>query len=298
MPNGNVKINKDDTIIDIPIKMIKDFPNHPFKVKDDEKMNDLVESVKENGVLYPLLVRPKEDGTYELISGHRRKRAAQKLNIDSIKCIVRNLSDDEATILMVDSNIQREEVLPSEKAFAYKMKLEAMKHQGKKIDLEIDEETSRPLVEKSVSADLLGNEVGESGRNIQRYIRLTHLIPELLEEVDNKRIAFRPAVDISYLPEDYQYVILNTLQYDEISPSVAQAVKLKKMAQEGTLTLEKVEELMAKEKPNQKEYTKISTDRLNKYIPESIKRRGDIEDFVIKCVEDYVKRQKNKEMSR
>jgi len=298
MPNGNVKINKDDTIIDIPIKMIKDFPNHPFKVKDDEKMNDLVESVKENGVLYPLLVRPKEDGTYELISGHRRKRAAQKLNIDSIKCIVRNLSDDEATILMVDSNIQREEVLPSEKAFAYKMKLEAMKHQGKKIDLEIDEETSRPLVEKSVSADLLGNEVGESGRNIQRYIRLTHLIPELLEEVDNKRIAFRPAVDISYLPEDYQYVILNTLQYDEISPSVAQAVKLKKMAQEGTLTVEKVEELMAKEKPNQREYTKISTERLNKYIPDNVKRRGDIEDFVIKCVEDYVKRQRNKEMSR
>ena len=272
MPNGNVKINKDDTIIDIPIKMIKDFPNHPFKVKDDEKMNDLVESVKENGVLYPLLVRPKEDGTYELISGHRRKRAAQKLNIDSIKCIVRNLSDDEATILMVDSNIQREEVLPSEKAFAYKMKLEAMKHQGKKIDLEIDD--------------------------IQRYIRLTHLIPELLEEVDNKRIAFRPAVDISYLPEDYQYVILNTLQYDEISPSVAQAVKLKKMAQEGTLTVEKVEELMAKEKPNQREYTKISTERLNKYIPDNVKRRGDIEDFVIKCVEDYVKRQRNKEMSR
>lgn len=298
MPNGSVKINKDDTLIDIPIKMIKDFPNHPFKVKDDEKMNDLVESVKENGVLYPLLVRPKEDGTYELISGHRRKRAAQKLNIDSIKCIVRNLSDDEATILMVDSNIQREEVLPSEKAFAYKMKLEAMKHQGKKIDLEIDEETSRPLVEKCVSADLVGNEVGESGRNIQRYIRLTHLIPELLEEVDNKRIAFRPAVDISYLPEDYQYVILNTLQYDEISPSVAQAVKLKKMAQEGTLTVEKVEELMAKEKPNQREYTKISTERLNKYIPDNVKRRGDIEDFVIKCVEDYVKRQKNKEMSR
>ena len=236
--------------------------------------------------------------SYELISGHRRKRAAQKLNIDSVKCIVRDLSDDEATIIMVDSNIQREEVLPSEKAFAYKMKLEAMKHQGKKIDLEIDEETSRPLVEKSVSADILGNEVGESGRNIQRYIRLTHLIPELLEEVDNKRIAFRPAVDISYLPEDYQYVILNTLQYDEISPSVAQAVKLKKMAQEGTLTVEKVEELMAKEKPNQREYTKISTERLNKYIPDNVKRRGDIEEFVIKCVEDYVKRQKNKEMSR
>lgn len=298
MPNGEVKVNENDTLINIPLKLIKDFPNHPFKVRDDEKMQDLIESVKERGVLYPLLVRPKEDGTYELISGHRRKRAAQKLNIDNVKCIVKDLTDDEATILMVDSNIQREEILPSEKAFAYKMKLEAMKHQGKKIDIEIEDETSRPLVEKSVSADLVGNEVGESGRNIQRYIRLTYLIPELLEEVDNKRIAFRPAVDISYLPEDYQYVILNTLQYDEISPSVAQAVKLKKMAQEGSLTVEKVEELMAKEKPNQREYTKISTDRLNKYIPENVKRRGDIEDFVIKCVEDYVKRQRNKEMSR
>ena len=193
MPNGEVKVDKNDTLTNIPIKLIKDFPNHPFKVRDDEKMQDLIESVKERGVLYPLLVRPKADGTYELISGHRRKRAAQKLNIDNVKCIVKDLTDDEATILMVDSNIQREEILPSEKAFAYKMKLEALKHQGKKIDIEIDDETSRPLVEKSVSADLVGNEVGESGRNIQRYIRLTYLIPELLEEVDNKRIAFRPA---------------------------------------------------------------------------------------------------------
>ena len=301
MPNGEIKIDKDDTLVDIPIKMIKDFPNHPFKVRDDEKMNDLVESVKERGVLYPLLVRPKEDGTYELISGHRRKRAAQKLNIDSVKCIVKDLTDDEATILMVDSNIQREEVLPSEKAFAYKMKLEALKHQGKRTDLEEDT-TSAPMEQKlnyeQTSRQQLADESNESREQIRRYIRLTYLIPELLEEVDNKRIAFRPAVDISYLPEDYQYVILNTLQYDEISPSVAQAVKLKKMAQEGTLTVEKVEELMAKEKPNQREYTKISTERLNKYIPDNVKRRGDIEDFVIKCVEDYVRRQRNKEMSR
>lgn len=297
MPNGEVKIDKNDTLTSIPIKLIKDFPNHPFKVRDDEKMQDLIESVKERGVLYPLLVRPKADGTYELISGHRRKRAAQKLNIDNVKCIVKDLTDDEATILMVDSNIQREEILPSEKAFAYKMKLEALKHQGKRTDLEEDI-TSDPMGWKSESANKVGQEVGESMTNVRRYIRLTYLIPELLEEVDNKRIAFRPAVDISYLPEDYQYVILNTLQYDEISPSVAQAVKLKKMAQEGTLTLEKVEELMAKEKPNQREYTKISTERLNKYIPDNVKRRGDIEDFVIKCVEDYVKRQKNREMSR
>ena len=202
---------------------------------------------------------------------------------------------------MVDSNIQREEVLPSEKAFAYKMKLEALKHQGKRTDLEEDT-TSAPMEQKlnyeNTSRQQLADESNESREQIRRYIRLTYLIPELLNLVDEKRIAFRPAVDISYLPEDFQIVILNDIEYDDISPSVAQAVKLKKMAQEGTLTLEKVEELMAKEKPNQKEYTKISTDRLNKYIPESIKRRGDIEDFVIKCVEDYVKRQKNKEMSR
>ena len=297
MPNGEIKIDIDDSLVNIPIKLIKDFPNHPFKVKDDEKMNDLVESVKENGVLYPLLVRPRSDGTYELISGHRRKRAAQKLNIDSVKCIVKDLTDDEATILMVDSNIQREEVLPSEKAFAYKMKYEALKHQGKRTDLE-ENETSLPMETKLRTDEKIGQENGESATQVYRYIRLTYLIPELLNLVDEKRIAFRPAVDISYLPEDFQIVILNDIEYDDISPSVAQAVKLKKMAQEGTLTLEKVEELMAKEKPNQKEYTKISTDRLNKYIPESIKRRGDIEDFVIKCVEDYVKRQKNKEMSR
>lgn len=301
MPNGEVKVDKNDTLTNIPIKLIKDFPNHPFKVRDDEKMQDLIESIKERGVLYPLLVRPKADGTYELISGHRRKRAAQKLNIDNVKCIVKDLTDDEATILMVDSNIQREEILPSEKAFAYKMKLEALKHQGKRTDLEEDT-TSAPMEQKlnfeQTSRQQLAEESNESREQIRRYIRLTYLIPELLEEVDNKRIAFRPAVDISYLPEDYQYVILNTLQYDDISPSVAQAVKLKKMAQENTLTLERVEELMAKEKPNQKEYTKISTERLNKYIPKDVKSRGDIENFVIKCVEDYVKRQKNREMSR
>lgn len=297
MANSKTKIDKNDILVDIPIKSIQDFPNHPFKVRDDEQMQDLVESVKERGILNPLLVRPKEDGTYELISGHRRKRVAQKLYMDSVKCIVKDLTDDEATILMVDSNIQREEVLPSEKAFAYKMKLDAMKHQGKRTDLE-ENETLSPMATKLDTAEIIAKENKESRDQVFRYIRLTYLIPELLEEVDNKRIAFRPAVDISYLPEDYQYVILNTLQYDEISPSVAQAVKLKKMAQEGTLSLEKVEELMAKEKPNQREYTKISTERLNKYIPENVKRRGDIEDFIIKCVEDYVKRQRKKDLSR
>ena len=295
MPNGNVKIDKDDTLVDIPIKMIKDFPNHPFKVRDDEKMNDLVESVKERGVLYPLLVRPKEDGTYELISGHRRKRAAQKLNIDSVKCIVKDLTDDEATILMVDSNIQREEVLPSEKAFAYKMKLEAMKHQGKKIDIDIEDKTSRPMVGKFESADAIGNEVGESGRNIQRYIRLTYLIPELLEEVDNKRIAFRPAVELSYLSDENQYVVLNKLEYDDISPSLSQAIVLKKMQQEGTITEEKIEELLDKEKPNQKEFIKIHNEKIDRYIPTKIKETGNVEDFIIMCVQEHNKRERLKQ---
>ena len=290
-----------DEVKEIELYKIGEFPDHPFRVIDDDKMEEMVKSVKEHGVLLPVIVRKRGEGNYQMISGHRRKRACELAGIDKIKCIVKELTDDEATILMVDSNIQREEVLPSEKAFAYKMKLEALKHQGKRTDLEEDE-TSAPMEQKlnyeQTSRQQIANESNESREQIRRYIRLTYLIPELLNLVDEKRIAFRPAVDISYLPEDFQIVILNDIEYDDISPSVAQAVKLKKMAQEGTLTLEKVEELMAKEKPNQKEYTKISTDRLNKYIPESIKRRGDIEDFVIKCVEDYVKRQKNKEMSR
>lgn len=291
--------NKDNVYVeDIPIKLIDDFPNHPFSVNDDELMENIVKSIKNDGFIPPAIIRPKENGRYEMVAGHRRKRAFLKAHKEKMPCIKKDLSDDEATILMVDTNInQRQEILPSERAFAYKMKYEALKHQGKRTDLE-ENETSSPLATKLDTASQIAKENNESRDQVFRYIRLTYLIPELLKLVDEKRIAFRPAVDISYLPEDYQYVILNTVEYDDISPSVAQAVKLKKMAQENTLTLEKVEELMSKEKPNQREYTKISTERLNKYIPDSVKRRGDIEDFVIKCVEDYVKRQRNKEMSR
>lgn len=282
----------------ISIKDIDNFPDHPFSVNDDELMKNIVNSIKNNGFVPPAIIRPRENGRFQMVAGHRRKRAFLKAGKQEMPCIVKNLTDDEATILMVDTNInQRQEILPSEKAFAYKMKLEALKHQGKKLEIEL-EETSRPLDGKLESAEIMGKEVGESARTIQRYVRLTYLIPELLAEVDKKRIAFRPAADISYLPEDYQYVILNTLQYDEISPSVAQAVKLKKMAREGTLTLEKVEELLAKPKPNQREYTKIPTDRIRKLIPESIKKKDQVEDFIVKCVEDYIKRQKNKEMIR
>ena len=275
----------------IDINKITDFPNHPFKVKNDDKMQDMVESIKEYGVILPTIVRPKENGTYEMVSGHRRKLACQLAGVDKIKCIVKNLSDDEATILMVDSNIQREEILPSEKAFAYKLKLDAMKHQGKRVDLE-ENETLTPVVAKLRTDEKLANEVGESRENIRRYIRLTYLIPELLEQVDNKRIAFRPAVELSYLSEDYQYVVLNKLEYDEVSPSLSQAITLKKMQQEGTISEEKIESLLDKEKPNQKEFIKIHHERIEKYIPTKIKESGKIEDFIIQCVEEHNKREK------
>lgn len=275
----------------IDIGKITDFPDHPFKVTNDEKMKEMVNSVKEYGVIMPVIVRPKADGTYEMISGHRRKRACELAGIKQIRCIVKDLSDDEATILMVDSNIQREEILPSEKAFAYKLKLEAMKHQGKRVDLE-ENETSTPVVAKLRTDEILGNEVGESRENIRRYIRLTYLIPELLEEVDNKRIAFRPAVELSYLEEDYQYVVLNKLQYDEVSPSLSQAITLKKMQQEGTISEEKIENLLDKEKPNQKEFIRIHNERIEKYIPTKIKESGKVEEFIIQCVEEHNKREK------
>lgn len=283
--------NNAEKVEEIDISKISNFPDHPFKVVDDDKMQDMVKSVKEYGIILPVIVRPKEDGTYEMISGHRRKRACELAGVKQIRCIVKNLSDDEATILMVDSNIQREEILPSEKAFAYKMKLNAMKHQGKKIDID-EEETSTPVVAKLRTDEILGEEVGESRENIRRYIRLTYLIPELLEQVDDKRIAFRPAVELSYLSEENQYVVLNKLEYDEVSPSLSQAIVLKKMQQEGTITEEKIEELLDKEKPNQKEFIKIHNERIDKYIPTKVKETGNVEDFIILCVQEHNKREK------
>ncbi len=283
-----------EKVQEINISDISDFPEHPFKVNDDDKMKEMVKSVKEYGVILPVIVRPKENGTYEMISGHRRKRACELAGVKQIRCIVKNLSDDEATILMVDSNIQREKILPSEKAFAYKMKLNAMKHQGKKIDID-EEETSTPVVAKLRTDEILGEEVGESRENIRRYIRLTELIPELLEEVDNKRIAFRPAVELSYLSDENQYVVLNKLEYDDISPSLSQAIVLKKMQQEGTITEEKIEELLDKEKPNQKEFIKIHNEKIDRYIPTKIKETGNVEDFIIMCVQEHNKRERLKQ---
>ena len=279
-----------EKVQEINISDISDFPEHPFKVNDDDKMQEMVKSIKEYGVILPVIVRPKEDGTYEMISGHRRKRACELAGVKQIRCIVKNLSDDEATILMVDSNIQREEILPSEKAFAYKMKLEAMKHQGKQL-----ETTSDPMEQKLTTREIIANENGESASNIQRYIRLTELIPELLEEVDNKRIAFRPAVELSYLSEENQYVVLNKLEYDEVSPGLSQAIVLKKMQQEGTITEEKIEELLDKEKPNQKEFIKIHNEKIDRYIPTKIKETGNVEDFIIMCVQEHNKRERLKQ---
>ena len=283
-----------ENVEEIDISKISDFPNHPFKVKDDDKMEEMVKSIKQYGVILPVIVRPKDDGTYEMISGHRRKRACELAGVKQIRTIVKNLSDDEATILMVDSNIQREEILPSEKAFAYKMKLEAMRHQGKNIDID-ESETSAPMVQKLTSREILGNEVGESRENIRRYIRLTHLIPELLEQVDLKRIAFRPAVELSYLSEENQYVIQNIFEFDEVTPSLSQAIRLKKLEQEGKLTEEKIEEILGQEKPNQKEFIKIHNERIDKYIPQKIKESGKVEDFIIQCVEEHNKRERLKQ---
>ena len=285
---------KAEKVEEIDISKITDFPNHPFKVQDDDKMDEMVKSVKQYGVILPVIVRPKEDGTYEMISGHRRKRACEIAGINQIRCIVKDLSDDEAVILMVDSNIQREEILPSEKAFAYKMKLEAMKHQGKRVDL-LEDETSTPMVEKlkgKTSVSMLGEQNNESAEQIRRYIRLTHLIPELLEQVDLKRIAFRPAVELSYLSEENQYVVQNIFEFDEVTPSLSQAIRLKKLEQEGHLTEEKIEEIMQQEKPNQKEFIKIHNERIEKYRPTKVKESGQIEDFIIQCVEEHNKREK------
>lgn len=274
-----------DKILNIPIRDISDFPDHPFKVKNDEEMQKLADSIKEKGVLLPTIVRQKEDGSYEMVSGHRRKRAAQIVGLKEIPCIVKNLTDDEATILMVDSNIQREEVLPSERAFAYKMKLEALKHQGKRTDLE-ENLTSDQVEPKLDGYEKITNDNGDSKSQIKRYIRLTYLIPELLDYVDNKRIAFNPAVELSYLNDENQYVVLNKLEYDDVSPSLSQAITLKKMQQEGTITEEKIENLLDKEKPNQKENTGLKYNSIRHYFPKGYDNNK-IESELKKILEKY-----------
>ena len=263
---------------------ISDFPNHPFKVKQDEAMAEMVDSVKQYGVLVPVLVRPKADGGYEMVAGHRRKCAATLAGITEMPCIVRNLTDDEATIIMVDSNLQRETILPSEKAFAYKMKLEAMKRQGQRSDL-----TSTPLEPKlkgSRSNEELAASSPDSRSQIQRYIRLTELIPPVLDMVDNGKIAFRPAVELSYLSKEQQQSLYDTMECEDCTPSLAQAIKMKEFSRDGKLTEEVILSIMQEEKPNQREKPAFRDERITRLIPKSIPR-GQETDFVIRALEFY-----------
>ena len=280
-------------IRDIPISEIDEFPDHPFKVLMDEDMEQLVESVKRNGVMTPATVRLKENGRYELISGHRRKKACELAGLETLKCEVKDLTRDEAIIIMVESNLQRSVILPSEKAFAYKMRLEAMDRQGKRNDL-----TSTPLVSKSRSNEELADKVGESREQIRRFIRLTELVPEILQMVDEKQIAFRPAVEISYLAEEQQYTLLEAMSYNDATPSLAQAIKMKKFNQDGKLTDEVIQSIMEEEKPNQKEKPAFRDERITKLIPKTVPK-GQETDFVVKALEFYNRHlQRNKAHER
>lgn len=282
-------------IRDIPLELIDDFPDHPFKVRDDEDMMQLVESVKERGVITPATVRQKEDGRYELVSGHRRKRACELAGFETLRSEIVDLNRDEATILMVESNFQRSEILPSEKAFAYKMRLEAMNRQGQRNDL-----TYSPMDNKlkgTTSAQRISEKSGDSQPQIYRYIRLTELVPEILQMVDDRQIAFRPAVEISYLPEEQQYTLLEAMEYSDATPSLAQAIKMKKFMQDDKLTDEVIQSIMEEEKPNQREKPAFRDERITKLIPKSIPR-GQESDFVVKALEfynRYLQRSKDRE---
>lgn len=280
-------------IRDIPLELIDDFPDHPFKVRDDEDMMQLVESVKERGVITPATVRQKEDGRYELVSGHRRKRACELAGFETLRSEIVDLNRDEAIILMVESNFQRSEILPSEKAFAYKMRLEAMKRQGQRTDL-----TSTPLVEKLAGKDALsvsriGEEVGESREQIRRYIRLTNLVPELLEFVDEGRIKMRPAVELSYLDEDCQRDVVDEIDLNDATPSHDQTIRMRKLFNESNLTTEAIHAVMSEEKPNQKEKIVLRGDRVRQLIPKNIPV-SQTEDFVCKALEHYNKFLRNR----
>ena len=281
---------KKEKVEEISIDLLDEFPNHPFKVLKNEELSKLEESIKDNGVLEPIIVRKKDD-RYEIVSGHRRKLASTLVGLKSIPCIVRNMNDDEATIYMVDSNMHRETILPSEKAKAYKMKLDALSHQGQRNDL-----TSARVGHKS--RDMIAEENGESREQVRRYIRLNELIPELLDMVDNKEIAFNPAVELSYLKKKEQEVLLDTMNYCDATPSHAQAIILKKLSQNGELNDEKIVDLMEQEKPNQISKIKIREDKIQSVIPKNL-RIDNYEDFVVKACEYYGRHLiKNREQER
>ena len=278
-------------IRDIPLELIDDFPDHPFKVRDDEDMMQLVESVKERGVITPATVRQKEDGRYELVSGHRRKRACELAGFETLRSEIVDLNRDEATILMVESNFQRSEILPSEKAFAYKMRLEALSRQGKRTDL-----TSNPLGRKSdgkETAQIIGEQSGDSQTQVRRYVRLTNLVPELLEFVDEGRIKMRPAVELSYLDEDCQRDVVDEIDLNDATPSHDQTIRMRKLFNEGNLTTEAIHAVMSEEKPNQREKIVLRGDRVRQLIPKNIPV-SQTEDFVCKALEHYNKFLRNR----
>ena len=282
-----------ERVINLSPDEISDFPNHPFKVRMDEEMQQMAESVKEHGVLVPALVREKPGGGYEMVAGHRRKRAAELAELPEIPCIVRNLTDDEAIIVMVDSNLQREKILPSEKAFAYKMKLDAMKRQAGRPS----KENGVPVGHHSVvgkSRELLAADSPDSNTQIQRYIRLTYLLPEMLDMVDDGKIALRPAVELSYLAEKEQHFLLDTMFSEDCTPSHAQAIKMRKFSQEGKLNPDVILSIMQEEKPNQKEQIKIPKERISRYFAPGTPAQK-IEDTIIKALELYRKRQRSME---
>lgn len=282
-----------ERVINLPPGEISDFPNHPFKVRMDEEMQQMAESVKEHGVLVPALVREKPGGGYEMVAGHRRKRAAELAELPEIPCIVRNLTDDEAIIVMVDSNLQRERILPSEKAFAYKMRLEAMKRQAGRPR----QENASPVATnftRGRSDKELAELVGEGKDNIRRYIRLTYLLPEILDMVDDGKIALRPAVELSYLAEQEQHFLLDTMFSEDCTPSHAQAIKMRKFSQEGKLNPDVILSIMQEEKPNQKEQIKIPKERISRYFAPGTPAQK-IEDTIIKALELYRKRQRSME---
>ena len=286
-----------ETVRDIPLEEISDFPNHPFKVRMDASMMEMVDSVKQYGVLVPALVRPKPDGGYEMIAGHRRRMASELAEKQTISCIVRDMTDDEATIVMIDSNLQREQILPSEKAFAYKMKLDAMKRQGQRTDL-----TLSPVATKLDTAAILGQQSGESRDQVFRYIRLTHLIPDSLDLVDNSvlkekdilQIALRPAVELSYLYEEEQQDLVEIMESEDCTPSHAQAIKMRQFSQEGRLDANVLLSIMQEEKPNQVEQFKMPKERISKFFSPGTPAKK-MEDTIVKALELYRKRQRDME---
>ncbi|MST69672.1 ParB/RepB/Spo0J family partition protein [Clostridiales Family XIII bacterium RF-744-FAT-WT-3] len=279
----------------IPISEIDTFPKHPFHVKEDEDMKALVDSIRMNGVLTPAAVRKKENGRYELLSGHRRKRACEIAGLSTLPCKIVELNQDEAVIFMVDSNLQRTEILPSEKAFSYKMRLDAMKRQGKRTDL-----TSAPLeqkLEQQTSRNILANQIGESSEQVRRYIRLTHLIPSLLRMVDEKKIALRPAVELSYLPREWQEVVVAAVHYQKRTPSHTQAKELRKLAESSSLTRELVYQLLGEKKPNQKDRVILKADTIRTYLPKDLPA-SQREEYIIKALDHYGKYRARRERAK